>query len=138
MVDYSPAAGSPIGSWNGTNYDGVAGLIRSGRTNGSWNGSGLVTSMSAAKSPSMLTTLGVAEASSALGISGSQTTLWDGATVDGTTVLVRYTNAGDANLDGVINGDDYFDIDAGYSRMRPDIRAAISITTGGWMRMIIS
>jgi hypothetical protein len=27
---------------------------------------------------------------------------------------VRYTFAGDANLDGIIGGDDYFHIDAGY------------------------
>jgi hypothetical protein len=33
--------------------------------------------------------------------------------VDGTSVLVMYTYAGDANLDGTINIDDYTKIDAG-------------------------
>ena len=39
----------------------------------------------------------------------------DGQTVDATTVFVRYTYAGDANLDGIINGDDYFRIDSGFA-----------------------
>ena len=30
-------------------------------------------------------------------------------------MLVKYTYIGDANLDGIINGDDYFAIDAGYA-----------------------
>ena len=72
-----------------------------------------MTSMSSAKSPSALATIGIAEASSALGISGSQTKVWNGQTVDATTVLMKYTLAGDANLDGKIDGDDYFKIDAG-------------------------
>ena len=38
-----------------------------------------------------------------------------GESVDGTAVLVKYTFAGDANLDGKINGDDYFAIDSGYA-----------------------
>ena len=36
-------------------------------------------------------------------------------TVDATTVLMVYAWAGDANLDGIIDGDDYFVIDAGFS-----------------------
>jgi len=49
--------------------------------------------MTAAKSPSMLMTLGVAPAPSS-------------------TVKVAYTFTGDANLDGFINGDDFFQLDA--------------------------
>jgi len=37
--------------------------------------------------------------------------LWNGLTVDATSVLVKFTYAGDANLDGVINIDDYSAID---------------------------
>src|SRR5205823_5591177 len=47
----------------------------------------------------------------ALGISGEQTALWDGQTVDSNSVLVKYTYGGDANLDGKINVDDYGRID---------------------------
>jgi hypothetical protein len=36
---------------------------------------------------------------------------WRGRTVDGTTVLVRFTYAGDANLDGVVDVADYGAID---------------------------
>jgi hypothetical protein len=74
-----------------------------------------MTSMTAAIAPDRLTTLGVAEASSALNVGGAQTAVWNGQTVDSTSILVRYTFDGDANLDGVINGDDYFRIDSGYS-----------------------
>ena len=88
-------------------------MIKTGRNGGSWNGAGIITSMSSAKSPSSLATIGIAEASSALGISGSKTKVWNGQTVDATTVLMKYTLAGDANLDGKIDGDDYFKIDAG-------------------------
>ena len=90
-------------------------MIQTGRNGGAWNGNGINTSMSAAAGANPLTTLGVAEASDVFGISGSQTALWNGQTVDATTVLVKYTYLGDANLDGIINGDDYFAIDAGYA-----------------------
>ena len=32
---------TPTGSWNGTHYDGVAGMIQTGRNGGSWSGNGL-------------------------------------------------------------------------------------------------
>jgi probable HAF family extracellular repeat protein len=60
--------------------------------------------------------LGVAEASQALGISGTQTKLFAGQVVDATTVLVKYTYGGDANLDGKINIDDYGRIDFNVGR----------------------
>src|SRR4029434_8810878 len=40
VVDYSGS--SPIGSWTGSAYDGITGLIQSGRNGGSWNGPGIV------------------------------------------------------------------------------------------------
>ncbi len=112
VMDYTGSA-TPIGSWNGTAYSGLTGMIQTGRNGGSWNGPGIMTSMTSAKSPSALGTIGIAEASTALGLSGSQTKVWNGYTVDATTVLMKYTLAGDANLDGKIDGDDYFMIDAG-------------------------
>jgi hypothetical protein len=46
-----------------------------------------------------------------LGIDGNQTALWDGQTVDATTVIVKYTYAGDVNLDGLVDASDYGVID---------------------------
>ncbi len=112
------AGASSLGSWNGSSYTGVTGLIASGRNGGGWDAGGLVTSQSSAIAPNSLTTLAVAEATDVLGLSASQTVLWDGLTVDATTVLVKYTYAGDANLDGVINGDDYFQIDSASGQSR--------------------
>src|SRR5207253_8074627 len=62
-----------------------------------------------------------AEASDSLGLSGTQTALWNGQTVDATAVLVKYTYGGDANLDGLINVDDYGRIDFN-----------VGMGTGGW------
>jgi hypothetical protein len=42
IVDYSGA--SPIGSFNGTTYTGLTGLVVSGRQSLAWNGSGIVSS----------------------------------------------------------------------------------------------
>jgi probable HAF family extracellular repeat protein len=76
ILDYG--AVSPIGSWNGSAYTGVTGMIQSGAITSAGNGK--------------LTTLGVGHA--------------------GGDVLVKYTYAGDANLDGVLNIDDYTRIDS--------------------------
>jgi hypothetical protein len=109
VIDYAAGTASPIGSWNGASYTGIAGLIQSARNDGTWNGNGVTTSM--AEAAAGRTGLGVAEAAAVLGISGGQTEMWNGRSVDATTVLVKYTYAGDANLDGVIDGGDYGIID---------------------------
>src|SRR5439155_2654298 len=61
MYDYT---GSPsaIGSWDGTKYTGVAGLLQTGRNGGSWNGNGINTSAARGS----LRILGLAQASQAL------------------------------------------------------------------------
>ena len=59
-----------------------------------------------------MTTLAVAEASSTLGLIGTATATWRGQTVDASSVLIKYTYTGDANLDGRIDADDYFLIDS--------------------------
>ena len=46
-----------------------------------------------------------------LGLGATETGLFGGATVDGSSVLIKYTYAGDGNLDGEINADDYASID---------------------------
>jgi hypothetical protein len=110
VIEYS--ASSPRGTWTGGQYTGLQGLIASGNNNGTWTGPG-ITSSAAAATPGY-TTLGIAEASEALGLTGSQTAVWSGQIVDSTSVLIGYTYAGDLNLDGAITGDDYFMIDSAY------------------------
>jgi hypothetical protein len=101
IVDY--ADGSPAMQQT---HDYVA----AGANGGAWDGlGGIVTSTPAAAGG--LTTLGVGDASAVLGLNGSATQLWSGQTVDATSVLVKYTYGGDANLDGQITGDDYSAID---------------------------
>ncbi len=89
---------SAVGSWNGSAYSGVQGLAASGRitTSQSSGASGLTTIAVAANSDLHKTTFG-------------------GESVGNSDVLVMYTYAGDADLTGNINGDDYFRIDSGYS-----------------------
>ncbi len=121
MADSAIAVDNSIGfnstgSWNGSAYTGITGMIATGRNGGTWDGAtGIVTSMSAAQSPNPLTTIGIATTFDALGLTGGQTAMWNGLTVDSTTTLIKYTYAGDANLSGAIDGDDYFAIDAGIS-----------------------
>jgi hypothetical protein len=104
-------AGS-VGTWDGTGYTDISGYIASGRNGGTWDGDGIVTSMPDAIDPSIRTTLGIASAGDAMQLSTGQTALWQGQTVDANAVLVRYTRSGDANLDGVIDGEDHNNIDA--------------------------
>ncbi len=63
--------------------------IQTARTGGSWTGNGISTSL-----PTDSTGIGVA--------------------LDDNNVLIRYTWTGDANLDGLVNADDYFLIDSGF------------------------
>jgi hypothetical protein len=114
VLNYS--AVSPVGTWTGTAYNGVTGAIQSGYAGGTWTGNGIRTS-----SGSSTTELGVAEASQAFGISGTQTAAFSGETVDSTSVLVKYTYAGDASMDGKLNVDDYGHIDLN-----------VNIGTRGW------
>ncbi len=108
LADNKLVTQSGVGSWNGSAYTGITGLVASGRT-GSTGSVGLVTSQTLASAASGLTTLAVA-ANSDLG-----KTSFGGESVGSSDVLVMYTYAGDADLTGKINGDDYFRIDSGYS-----------------------
>jgi hypothetical protein len=109
IIDYAPGASSPIGAWNGSAYTGVTGLLASAVNYQQWDGPGLRTSMPAARDG--VTTLGLAEASDVLFLTGTETATWDGIVVDATSVIVKYTYAGDANLDGLIDVADYGSID---------------------------
>jgi len=72
-----------------------------GAASGSWTGTGMTSSAAAGSSFAHRTALGVIEASD------TGVTSFSGQNVDGTAVLVRYTYAGDANLDGSVNVQDF-------------------------------
>jgi mannan endo-1,4-beta-mannosidase len=107
LLDYSGA--SPLGGFDGTTYTGVLGLIAAAYTYGEWTGNGLMTSAPDARLG--LTTLAPAIAGDIFGLGPGETTLYDGRTVDATTVIVKYAYAGDLNLDGLVDGADYGIID---------------------------
>jgi cytoskeletal protein CcmA (bactofilin family) len=101
IVNYGSV--SPVGVWTGGAYDGVGGMIQQGRI------------ISSAAS-GILKTVAVAEARDALNLTGAQTTTFAGQAVDSTSVLIKLTWGGDANLDGKINIDDYGRIDGNVSQ----------------------
>ena len=101
--------GQGVGSWNGSAYSDVTGLVASGYSpNQDFSGSGIVTTQSNATGGNTLTCIGVAS-NSDLGLAAL-----GGQGVGANDTLVMYTYGGDANLDGAITGDDYFQIDSGF------------------------
>jgi hypothetical protein len=98
-----------VGSATGGTYNGVSGLVQSGRNGGAWDGNGIVTS--SATPGNSFTSLGVATAAQVKGIADGATAVWNGEVVHGSDTLVMYTYGGDANLDGRITVDDYGRID---------------------------
>ena len=110
LWDYDGA--TPLGTWSGSAYTGAIGLVQSGRGDGTWNGTtGVATSMTDATT-GVLTGIAVADASDVLGLGGTDTATFSGETVDATTILFKYTWGGDADLNGELNGDDYFFLDS--------------------------
>ncbi len=96
-----------VGTWNGSAYTDVTGLIAAGYTpNNDFSGNGIVTTQSNATGGNTLTNIGVVSNSDI----GAST--FGGQSVGANDTLVAYTYGGDANLDGVVNGDDYFQIDS--------------------------
>jgi len=83
----------PEGEDMGSVISHVADLVRIGRNGGSWTGGG-ITSSAAARNP--LTGLAIVPEEQA------------------NQIRVQRTYYGDANLDGVVNADDYFMIDSGF------------------------
>ncbi|HSI37194.1 MAG TPA: hypothetical protein VK986_26645, partial [Tepidisphaeraceae bacterium] len=100
VIDHEGGATSPAGA--------VRGLLASGYAGGAWTGPGVRSSTAAAAtSDGRRYALGYAEAAVVLGLAddGSAAT-WLGQTVDATTLLVRYTLAGDADLNGEVGLND--------------------------------
>ncbi len=95
VVDYTGA--SPLGD--------VASAIRSAHNGGAWNGTGVTSSAAAASASSAVkTALAYAEATD---LFTTFPATFSGQSVDATSVLVRYTAYGDANLDGTVNLTDF-------------------------------
>jgi hypothetical protein len=108
---------SPVGSWTGSTYSGVSGLVRSGFNLGGtlWAGPGITTSLGGNGS-SNFHALGVIvnDLASVGQPSGPIYTSFGGQDVGVNDVLVKYTYFGDADLDGAVTTNDYFQIDNGF------------------------
>jgi autotransporter-associated beta strand protein len=102
-----------LGTASGGTYTGLSALVQSGRAGGAWNGTGIVTSEPAAQAAQGLTSLGIALA----GDVGASS--FGGVSVAAGDVLVMYTYAGDADLNGKLDGDDYFRLDANVGSAAP-------------------
>ena len=97
-------------------YDGsspllaVRAMLASGRAGGTWDGPGIHSS-TAAFDPDDLTAVGVLDNTDPK-VGGKAT--FEGEAVDETAVLVKFTWGGDANLDGIVDANDYDVIDKMY------------------------
>jgi len=87
-----------------TPIDTIRTFLQSGYNNGAWDGTQGILSTTAGASGLPKTAIGYAEASQILGGAGGP---FSGQTADGTSVLLRYTVAGDANLNKTVNLDDF-------------------------------
>jgi hypothetical protein len=100
------------------NINQVTALVAQGRNGGSglWRGDGIDSSAVAAGTTGLLA-LGAILNKSAGGTplygSGTALGLFDGVNASATDVLVKYTYAGDANLNGRVDGSDFSQIDNG-------------------------
>ena len=102
-IDYSDL--SPIGT--------VRSLIQTGFGGGTWGGAGLTSSAAAAAAATPdKTGLGYAEASQLYATFPAD---FRGVTVDDSSVLIRYTLAGDSNLDAAVNIGDFARLAAAFN-----------------------
>lgn len=100
VIDYT-TGNDPVAS--------VVSALLAGRNGGAWDGVGIISS-SAAGDAQKRTAIGWAEQSD-MGVSS-----WGGTGVDATSLLLRYTYYGDANLDGKVNADDFARADRGRAK----------------------
>ncbi len=114
LVDNKLITTTAAGTATGGTYTpgSVQGMVQSGQNGGTWNGPGIITSRPEAVTPSpYLTTIGVATGAQIRGLGPTDTDVFAGQTINGASTLAMYTYAGDANLDGTINPDDFSLID---------------------------
>jgi hypothetical protein len=81
----------------------IGSAIRSGYNNGSWSGTG-INSSTAAADLTHSTALGFAEATD---LFSAFPATFRGQPIDSSSVLIRYTLVGDANLDGTVDSTDF-------------------------------
>ena len=93
-------------------YDGVHGLVQRGRGDGSWNGTSGVTTSQTDATTGTLTSLAVGTGAELRGLGPTDTELFAGQTINGDSTVVMYTYGGDADMDGDLDGDDYFYLDS--------------------------
>jgi hypothetical protein len=114
LADNKLITSGALGTWNGTNYTGLSGLVDSGRgsaSNAQWDGNGIVTTDTRAVNNNDLVSIGTAKFGDLRNIADTATTTFAGQTVLGSDSVAMVTWGGDANLDGKINIDDYGQID---------------------------
>jgi autotransporter-associated beta strand protein len=97
------------GTSSGGTYNGVQGDVQRASNFGAWDQPGLTTSMPDAVAG--LTTIGIATGEQVRGLGPTDTDIFAGQTITGASTIAMYTYAGDANLDGTIDGGDYGIID---------------------------
>jgi hypothetical protein len=86
--------------------------LKTGRASGAWTGFGIRSTTASAANP-RITTLGAVV--NDRGNGSPILTQIDGQSTDINTIIIKYTYSGDADLNGLINADDYAFIDAGYA-----------------------
>ncbi|MBC7783621.1 MAG: hypothetical protein H7144_07255, partial [Burkholderiales bacterium] len=91
-------------------------LVNSARAGGAWTGFGITSSAAWSGSPRN-TTLGLMESGEFKSIFGPSAT-FDGESLQGPAVLMKFTYYGDADFNGVVDFDDYSRIDAGFNNNR--------------------
>jgi autotransporter-associated beta strand protein len=101
----------------GASLSNVSNQVKQGYSGGTWLGTGGITSSAAATDTTHLTALGVIQNNQngqAIYGNGSNQALFDGIAPGASDVLVKYTDYGDTNLDGQVDGSDYSRIDSAY------------------------
>jgi hypothetical protein len=90
----------------------IESLVKNARNNGAWNMPG-ITSTTARTNANGNTGLGVVSGAEYNSVGGTGT--FSGQSYTATDTLVKYTWNGDANLNGVVNFDDYVRVDVGFN-----------------------
>ena len=93
-------------------YDGVHGLVQKGRGDGTWNGTSGITTSETDATTGVFTSLAVGTGAELRGLGPTDTELFAGQTINGDSTVVMYTYGGDADMDGDLDGDDYFYLDS--------------------------
>ena len=111
LKDNKLVTAGPVGSWDGTKYTGLQGEVGRAYDFGAWDLPGIYTSMPDAGPTVGKATIGVATGEQALFLAPTETGVFGGQTINGTTAIAMYTWAGDVDLNGYVDAVDYGTID---------------------------